>query len=336
MGVMATDPKEEIKAKILEILSSSSAPCDKKKLRKHVQAQLEGTKKKHIKKALKALVKYGRIEKKGKGYQATQNRSEAPLPEASDDASSMSSTPLASQKTEEQPKVLTAAELLRRKSKGEVERPQKKSVSFREKEVDLDDEIRRLEQELAGGSSSDDDGDDSDEDNQDEDNTGGVLSLSEYADDHIEALPQSSLPEPQKKKRLLKGIDDDYRDDVRRSKKKAKHEPSEGLKAAVKEVLAGYQPRSGERLPFYCRVCAKQYSSEEEFLSHKTLEFHKTAVAIEKKQTYCKLCRKQLTSPVQMKEHLGSRPHKERLDRARQRTNVERNKRNDSRGRQWS
>ena len=89
---------------------------------------------------------------------------------------------------------------------------------------------------------------------------------------------------------------------------------SSGLRDAVKEVLAEYQPRSSERIPFYCRVCAVQSKDEAEFTLHKQTEFHKTAVQVEKKATYCKLCRKQLTSLIQMQEHLDSRPHKERLD----------------------
>ena len=59
--------------------------------------------------------------------------------------------------------------------------------------------------------------------------------------------------------------------------------------------------------------------NEQEFFGHKQSDFHKTAVEVERKASYCKLCRKQLTSPEQLKEHLTSRPHKERMDRARSR-----------------
>jgi hypothetical protein len=47
---------------------------------------------------------------------------------------------------------------------------------------------------------------------------------------------------------------------------------------------------------------------------HKTTDFHKAAVSVEKKATYCKLCRKQLTSIVQMQDHLESRPHRDKMD----------------------
>ena len=109
---------------------------------------------------------------------------------------------------------------------------------------------------------------------------------------------------------------------------------SSGLKQAVQEVLAGYKARSSERLPFYCRVCAKQYDNETEFFNHKETEFHRVAVETERKASYCRLCRKQLTSPEQMKEHLASRPHKERLQKMIDRQQGGRSQRNKG-GRQW-
>ena len=52
---------------------------------------------------------------------------------------------------------------------------------------------------------------------------------------------------------------------------------------------------------------------------HKTTDFHKAAVSVEKKATYCKLCRKQLTSIVQMQDHLESRPHRDKMDLVKER-----------------
>ena len=124
-----------------------------------------------------------------------------------------------------------------------------------------------------------------------------------------------------------------------KKRKRSNHEnreiaqKSDGLRQAVLEVLQGYVPRSSEKLPFYCRVCSHQSTSEEEFLEHKQTAFHKTAVQVERKNTYCKLCRKQLTSIVQMQEHLKSGPHRERLDfvQARQRGGT-----GDMRGRRYN
>jgi hypothetical protein len=283
---------KEVAKQVLDALRKS--PQTEKELRKHILSDDTEVTKKHVKKALQKLVEKAEIVEDGKIYKIASS-------ESSSSSSDSESAPL-----------LTAAEILRQKTAQNT----KKSVKFSEPEVDYDEEIRRLEQELEGGSESSSGEEDSDEEDS-KDPT--VLSLSTLADDRIEALPANYLPVPLGKKRLLKGIDQDYKQDEERSRKRAKHEPSAGLRAAVKEVLDGYKPRSAERLPFYCRVCSKQYNDEDEFLEHKTTEFHVTAEAMEKKATFCKLCRKQLTSPAQMKEHLMSRPHKERLQKVRDR-----------------
>lgn len=153
--------------------------------------------------------------------------------------------------------------------------------------------------------------------------SGGVLCLSTVKDDRIEALPTQYLPT--NKKRVLRNVDRDEAPGGTSSKKKRSvatsatttarrsQQVSSGLERAVKEVLEGYQPRSSERLAFYCRVCAKQYGNEDDFFQHRQTDFHQAAVEMERKMSYCKLCRRQLTSPAQLKEHLRSKPHKERL-----------------------
>jgi hypothetical protein len=177
---------------------------------------------------------------------------------------------------------------------------------------DIDAEIARLERELAKDDDSDSDeesGEDADEDGSHDEEQPAVLSLSKFSDDRVQHLPAAALPEPGKydssgmpiKKKKKRKVDNDG------------SAASSGLEQAVKEVLSGYQARSSERLPFYCRFCAKQYDNETEFFAHKSQDFHKAALEAERKATYCKLCRVQLTSPVQMQEHLKSRPHKERL-----------------------
>jgi len=201
---------------------------------------------------------------------------------------------------------------------------------------DIDEEIRRLEAELAADDDDDDDSSTgsgaSDKDDgmveqrQQDDNTpkdaAKVLCLSTLAQDRIQPLPQSCLPT--NKKRTLKGIDSAVgtteSSDGKEKKRKRRGDNvgppviSEGLKAAVQQVLQGYTPRSQEKIPFYCRVCAQQYANEVEFSAHKSTEFHQAAVTMERKASFCKLCRKQLTSPAQLQEHLSSKPHKQRLD----------------------
>jgi cell division septum initiation protein DivIVA len=244
-------------------------------------------------------------------------------------------------------KNLPLAELLRRRKKSSAE----KRVMVAEKE-DIDDEIKRLENELADGSSdsdSSDSGDDEPSDNRSrkvrfggesikvipsnkpsrDQSEPSVICLSAVSEERIVPLPTASLPTISKKR----SSSDDA---ARKAKKKKKSIVSDGLQEAVKEVLSGYVARSSEKLPFYCRVCAKQYSSKEEFFDHKNTDFHKTAVEMEKKASYCKLCQKQFTSPVQIKEHLTSRPHREKLQRVRQSQQRQpRNNRNGNGNRQW-
>lgn len=271
---------------------------------------------------------------------------------SSDSESSSSSS---SQKEERQERPLTAAELMRRKmnpSKSEI-------IEKKQDGEDIDDEIRRLEAELANDSESDSDSDsDSEEsvesqqpqrkkkriqfgdavvmnqDEVDEDerrkeemrNNGGVICISECATEAIVPLPKTALPTSKSKKLKIDRVDNEAEKQSKKRKQGQSDDSgmSDGLRDAVKEVLSGYKPRSSERIPFYCRVCSHQSENEEEFLAHKKSEFHKTAVQVEKKATYCKLCRKQLTSLVQMQEHLDSRPHREKMDevKARQRGEI--------------
>lgn len=193
--------------------------------------------------------------------------------------------------------------------------------------LDLDDEIARLERELAAQNESDDDEDSESQHQADE---SAILSLSKFANDHVEHLPPTSLPVPSSSSRRkssgggnIGGGDVDVTSKAvgmttKTRQNQASTSPAtnnnSGLQKAVQEVLQGYTARSADRLPFYCRFCAKQYSNETEFFDHKRTEFHLAAVEAERKMTYCKLCRKQLTSPAQMKEHLKSKPHKQRLD----------------------
>jgi hypothetical protein len=193
---------------------------------------------------------------------------------------------------------LTAAELLRRNVKRSREKTEKKES------VDLDEEIRRLEQELNDDSSSTSSStEESENDKQAEDSA--VLNLSAVKNETIESLPEQFLPRIKKQRAS------------EQSSPITSQTTNPGLASAVQEILDGYVPRSAERLPFYCRVCAKQYKNEQEFFAHRETEFHKVAFAAERKASYCHLCRKQLTSPAQLKEHLSSRPHKERLERVR-------------------
>lgn len=247
-----------------------------------------------------------------------------------------STTPLLSQ--------LTAAELMRQKLRGREKDATKPSdTNETRNDIDIDEEIKRLEAELAADASSnssqkssDDDSilDESDDDSEirekEQSPPTGVLCLSACAGEKIAPLPKDALPTVKSKKLKIDSKDDEIKKETRKRKKSktgkersnsTEHVVSDGLIAAVKDVLSGYVARSSEKIPFYCRVCLHQSKSEEEFREHKGSDFHKAAVQVERKATYCKLCRKQLTSIVQMQEHLASRPHREKMNsvKARQR-----------------
>jgi len=332
------------------VSSSGSVPEEAivKEVKKIAASMNDSTiNKKAIKKILKKLVKSGKLslvaggEKKVYSLSVVSNSGrECCGPHhgssAVDDEDNVSSKPL------------PFAEVLRRRQEAPHQTSSKVILDSNKEEEkesteevdDIDEEIRRLEAELNADQSDsdsdeevvvDDDNDDHDDNlrpvNSDDpkcttDEKAHVISLSTLASDRIEALPETALP--YNKRRTLKGIDkvdDDRTSDEPKMKRRKKSSEtsssgnniSDGLRAAVKQVLDGYKPRSNEKIPFYCRVCARQYENDAEFFAHKKEEFHKAAVALEKKASYCKLCRKQLTSPVQLKEHLNSKPHNDRL-----------------------
>lgn len=328
---------KEIKNAIITVLATSAER--KSKILSELQDTFPETNEKIIKRALKKLIKRGKIEKEGKLYRKTAIES-----------GSSSNVTKKEQNTEKvesvSQEVVTAAELIKRRRQA-VDSPDTRTkisdvARPNDGEVDIDEEIRRLEAELGNDDSDESESEVSEQDEDMEEAVAGkksvsfgtdtvveiegrrsreqpngpsIVCLSTVAGERISPLPASCLP--QNKKRSLKGID---RDATTANEKKPKRpKVNQGLEEAVNEVLGGYVARSSERLPYYCRVCSKQYSNENEFFQHKDGEFHKTAVQLERKASFCKLCRKQFTSPVQLKEHISSRPHKERLQMVRSR-----------------
>lgn len=143
----------------------------------------------------------------------------------------------------------------------------------------VDDRIAALERELEGDGGSDSDADSSSssestdsDDNHDGDNydecsgnddepAGGrsrnrLLKLvSPLQAEKIQPLPAHLLPHP--------GCGVSKSSKPKKAKRPRDTEgsgprPSNGLDGAVKELLANYEARSSERVPFYCRVCKFQ------------------------------------------------------------------------------
>ncbi|KAL3770107.1 hypothetical protein ACHAWU_009315 [Discostella pseudostelligera] len=308
-------PEHHATRKIIQKHLNSNAPCS------HVpdNTNVDGIwTKSEVKDALKRLVKRGAITKNGKEYFCSSTA----------DAIDEGDVPI--------------AQRMRRQITQQFGNNDKTN-SEESNTIDLDDEIRRLEEELAEEESEDDDDFDDDDESEnvddgsddesddskshdiiDDHHSNGIIRLSNLANDRIEPLPQSALP--QSKRRHMKGVDtaaDHMEESTNNHRKKRKqsrneqgeHTVSEGLKAAVQDLLQNYvRPSQLDRPPFYCRVCQHQATTQSEFDLHRTSEFHKVAVKEEQKKSYCKLCRKQLTSVVQMEEHLSSKPHRDRMD----------------------
>jgi Zinc-finger of C2H2 type len=212
---------------------------------------------------------------------------------------------------------LTAAELVRRKSIQVASKLKTAAIESESagKNENIDDEIRRLEEELQALDEDDEKSDSSNDEGAVSDNR-GIISLSESKQDAIEHLPASCLPAvPRRNKHAYPAHDTGGLKRHRANEKTgAAIVVSNGLKSAVQEIIRNYQPRSAEKIPFYCRYCSIQLSNELEFTQHQSLPQHKQAVILDQKASYCKLCRKQLTSPAQLRDHVQSRPHKERLN----------------------
>jgi len=339
------DDHSPLEPAILSILhkaaASSNEGLSRKKLLKKIQRKAEGVAtEKIVDDLLARMCGSGKVVcVKGKGKHAKYIVAVEESSSSSEDEHSSGDSDKSDDEKVIQDKddidLLPFAERMRRKRQAAtVEQEQekddgKKSAASKETE-DIDDEIKRLEAELeaSGGGTDDSDDDDSDDDDGNshgeslsssmgasEEIGARIISLSAVADERIPALPKCALPLPQCKRTLKIDREMDVGDSLQRKKRKKgdQTQSGDGLKAAVREMLGDYVARSSERLPFYCRVCAKQMSNEEEFRGHKKTEFHKVAVKEEQKASYCRLCRKQFTSPVQLKEHLNARPHREKL-----------------------
>lgn len=334
--------------KILSHLRSSSSNIQKSALtRKEIQKELitndvvtlafssssssssADVTKKDVKRTLKRLVKRGDIVKDGKKYKLMPSRSDDDESNSDDDSSRSESASVANNELDEELGEETPAPFvpIAERIRQTAQTKQSDEHPISKQQMDLDEEIRRLEAELAKSDDEDDDEESDDDDSNDDyaidgnttSKADGIICLSSVADERIVPLPQGALP--QNKRRTLKNIDSGDAEPTKSKKhknhsstSKEGHTISEGLTDAVNELLKSYIPSSQLKKPFYCRVCQHQAETESDFLSHKQSKFHKGAVQQEKKRTYCKLCRKQLTSIVQMEEHLKSRPHREKMD----------------------
>lgn len=327
----------EIESTSLEeaiLLYVSTSNATRKEIQKHIKTSYNDQwAKKDIKRVLKQLVSSEKLQmNESKQYFIP---SSAPSSESS--SRGEESDTESNESSDEPQSFVPIAQRMRKQSfdddKSAVDTVKETTKS---QQVDIDEEIRRLEAELAADSASDDEddessnaGDESENGNRkisfgkntthtfekDDDSasvtsddrmdSSGVICLSESASDRIEPLPASAMPQ------IARKMTADEKKSKKRKRDKEEHTVNAGLKSAVEDLLSNYKTRSEvEQTPWYCRVCQYQADGEADFLAHRASEFHKTAMKEHQKKTYCRMCRKQMTSVIQFQEHLNSKPHR--------------------------
>lgn len=337
---MSNHQRADVHDAILSFVATSRV--SKKEMRKHIKSSYKGQwAKEDIKGAIKQLVSQDKLRKESNQYFIPTDRS---TDKSSSDESE--SEHEVSEEQEEQQTFIPIAQRMRKQPFDDVNVSAKNDDVTRhphnKQHIDLDEEIKRLEAELAADSASDEDDQISDDSDFDAVNnrkvsfgqnsiltfsagdnyestspdiqtssSSGVICLSASAKDRIEPLPASSMPQIARKTPIQ--IDQKMKS-KKQKRDKEEHTINEGLKHAVEDLLSNYKTRSEvEQTPWYCRVCQHQANDEAGFLSHRESVLHNTAMKEHQKKTYCKMCRKQMTSVIQFQEHLNSRPHREML-----------------------
>lgn len=210
-------------------------------------------------------------------------------------------------------------QILRKRARSDAAQP---SILGESKLLTIEEQIAKLEQEIASGSDESDDdsssssesSDDNSEQSQSLPMQGETAILSSLRpEDRIAPLPAKLLPAAVCK----------FADKAKAKPKRPRYADiltessiASGLEKTIAEQLRHYEPASWDKKPFFCRICKYQGSSVEELEQHKQTESHRKAVELERKLSSCSLCRKQFTSPDQLKGHLEGKAHKEKLERA--------------------
>lgn len=195
----------------------------------------------------------------------------------------------------------------------------------KQEEEDIAERIRRLEAELessSSGSDSDSDADSSDDDDNDEsshdlDSDGSakkksksakaVLSLSKYATERIEALPEALLPA----KRTAFPMKAEKKSKKRKLGDSAQ---ASGMTAAHQALLElVHVPK---KVPFACKRCAFVGKDMADFDAHRQSPEH---LAKAQEELRCVLCDKAFTSAAQLEEHRKGKWHLQRAQQKKER-----------------
>ncbi|CAH0473225.1 unnamed protein product [Peronospora belbahrii] len=176
-------------------------------------------------------------------------------------------------------------------------------------EKEIAERIRRLEAELQDGSHEDSSTSDSDSDN---DKTKTVVSLSAYASDRIESLPDNMLP-PARPSSVLPSV----------KKKRKKTQQEENEQAANKTLeLLGDALTFPKKVPFACKPCKFIGKNIEDLKAHRASEEHLKRAEAGDKALHCVLCNKSFTSQAQVDEHRLGKWHKQRAQQKKERRTV--------------
>lgn len=180
---------------------------------------------------------------------------------------------------------------------------------------DIAERIRRLEAELQQSGGSSDESDASSSDSDDDSATdgdskaaaGGVVSLSAFADERVEALPEKLLP-PQgasSASALAHG-----------KKKKPKRTPAEATTNQPDLLDVIEWPK---KVPFACKPCGFVGKDMDDFQAHRQSAEHLERATHGQQKLHCKLCDKAFTSSSQLTEHKAGKWHQQRLHKKKER-----------------
>mmetsp|Transcript_15007 Transcript_15007/g.44816 ORF Transcript_15007/g.44816 Transcript_15007/m.44816 type:complete len:184 (-) Transcript_15007:52-603(-) len=168
----------------------------------------------------------------------------------------------------------------------------------------VDDEIARLEAELA------DDGSDSDDESVEAEVVAdGVLASLES--ERIAPLPAHLLPQQPTKKRQSQPPGDP-RKRAKGPEALFRAAPPEQI-AAARALVAAAAKSEKIKAPFWCRLCAFRGADLEAYQAHIATPLHLIATKLWKEASACALCRVQTTSPNELAVHLKSKKHLERV-----------------------
>lgn len=177
----------------------------------------------------------------------------------------------------------------------------RKAAAKTESEEDIADCIRRLEAELNDNGSDASDSD-SESSNGDEDGANGaVLSLSKYASERVEALPETQLPLRRASAAALEA----------KASKKRKLPAMSAAHQALMDIV--HMPK---RVPFACRRCGFVGSDLAALETHRLTPAH---LATQQQELRCELCAKSFTSQTQVDEHRAGKWHQQRMQQKKER-----------------